>query len=525
MNKLSVSAAVSSIILTACGGGGGGTETKSTASSAPVPATVQQAEPVELVESTPIFLPDLKAKYDRLCGRKTNVQNAIVVDINKDGKMDLVFNLWCMRPDSERGKPFDGDVPNMLVALIQDSNGNFSDRTLEVFGTDYPSIGGIGIDHALHDWNNDGVKDIIFAVNREDGRLPDNRAENHKASTVVLMSDGVGRYRISNLTNPEYGYRVVLRENTLGGQDPVLIPFEAPSSYTYNNGWTKLNSYSWVSNTATTFFGAVSPGMGSSIAIVPSGWPRTGVALWSGTNHSWTKMGEYKFPEPTMVYMKSWTGGTGLVPMFSMDGKDFVTPSITDTCELKRTTNGPKEALAVFHANEVVGGYKGQPLDENDTKAFKVLYKTMLFDVNNGSALIKTDLPIKNEVDHGALWKTECYDINNDGLTDIMYHQPQGGPPNGGEVFYPAIMLNDGTGKYNRVATKWFPRPGNGTSFVYEDINGDGIRDLLYFPLSGYEGDDTDYGVLKYGHPIQSNSVRYHLHIGKRKVKVSDMME
>ena len=520
-NKLSVSAVVSSIVLAACGGGGGGTETKSTISSAPVSQPV--TEPVELLASQPILFPDLKSKYDRLCGRNVNVQNAIPVDINKDGKMDIVFTLWCLRP--ERGLEYNGEVPNGLVAIMQDSNGKFVDKTQEVFGNDLPSVGGIAIDSSVHDFNNDGVKDIILAVNREDGRLPDNGALNHKSSAIALMSDGSGRYKITALNEPEYGYRVTLKDNNTGGKDVVLLPFDKPSAYTYNNGWTRVSGYDWITNTSTAFFDAVSSGLGSSTALVPSRYPRTGVELWNGTNHNWRKVGEYKFPEPTLVYMKSWTGAVGLVPMFNIDGKDYVTPSISDSCEIKRTKNGNKEGLAVFQAVEVVGGYKGGTLVEGDSDILKTIHKLMLFDTNNGNALNKIDLSVKNEVTSGIVWKVECSDIDSDGLTDISYYQPQGGPPSGGTVIYPAILMNDGNGNYNRVNTKWFPRPGNGTSYVYEDMNGDGIRDLLYFPLSGYTGHDTDNGVLPYGHLIQANSVTYHLYVGKRKIKTTDMME
>ncbi len=519
--RLSVSAVVSSIILAACGGGGG-SETKSTIASAPV--TAQQAvEPTELLTAQPILLPDLKVKYDRLCGRNVHVQYAIPVDVNKDNKLDLVFNLWCLRPESERGKPYDGIVPNGLVILVQDSQGKFQDKTFEVFGDDLPSIGGIGIDSAVSDFNNDGVKDIVFAVNREDGRLPDKDMTNHKASSVALMSDGNGKYKIVNVTNPEYGYRVVLRENSKGTNDIVMLPFETPSSFTYNNSWNKLSGYDWVSNVSTTFFKSVSSGLGSTTAIVPSRHPRTGIELWVN-NNSWSKISEYRFPEPTLVYVKSWTGATGLGPMFTLEGVDYLGPMINFTCEIKRTTNGAKEALALFMADEIIGGYKGGVIDEQDRSQFKSVNKFLLFDTNNGNGLTKIDLPIKNDVKSGGIYKLSCNDINNDGLTDLVYQQPQGGPPSGGEVIYPAIMINDGTGSYNRVDTKWFPRPGNGTSYIYEDFNNDGIRDLLYFPLTGYTGHDTDHGVLAHGHLIQANSVRYHLHIGKRKLKSSDMM-
>ena len=39
-----------------------------------------------LFASAPILLPDLRAKYDMLCGSAVNVQNSIAVDLNNDGK-------------------------------------------------------------------------------------------------------------------------------------------------------------------------------------------------------------------------------------------------------------------------------------------------------------------------------------------------------------------------------------------------------------------------------------------------------
>lgn len=520
--RLSVSAVVSSIVLAACGGGGGGNETKSTASSAPV-TTQQATEPVELFATSPTLLPNIKSKYDRLCGRETHAVNVVPVDINKDNRLDLVAALKCLQ--KVRGTVTNGNVPNMLVALVQDSQGNFTDKTLEVFGEDYPSIDGIAIDYVTNDFNNDSVKDIIFAVNKEDGRLPDNGAVNHKSSHIALMSDGNGRYKIIKLTDPEYGYRVTLKENNLGKQDVVLMPFNEPSAYSYNNGFVKLQGYDWVSNHSSTFFKSISPGLGSTIAIVPSRWPRTGVQLFNGTNNSWTKMGEYKFPEPVLVYMKAWTGDTGLVPMFTIDGKDYVTPSIMDTCELKRTKTGNTEALALFLANEVVGGYKGQVLDDSKEGSLKGVYKLMLFDVNNGNALTKIDLPVSNELTSGVIGDMECPDLNDDGLSDIAYYRPMGGPPVGEGITYPAMLVNDGTGSYYRVADKWFPRPGNGVSHLYEDFNNDGIKDLLYFPLTGYTGDEFNSGSVKDGHPITENRVSYFLYMGKRKLKSSDLVK
>ena len=521
MRKSTVSVMVSSIVLSACGGGGGGDSTKSTISSTPA-TTAQVTEPTELFASTPIFLPDVKSRYDQLCGRRANVQNAIPVDINKDGKMDIVFNLACLQP--QFGVAFSGDVPNMLIALVQDKDGNFVDKTTEVFGTEKPNIGGIGIFSVVSDFNNDGIKDIVYAVNREDGRLVDStEIRNHRSSAVALISNGTG-YNIVKINEPEYGYSVALKENIYGKNDVVLLPFSTSSAYTYDNGWKKLPGYDWVSNTSTVFFKAISPGLGSTIAVTPSPHPRTGVELWKGYGNNWSKVHEYKYAEPELVMMKSWTGNTGLVPLIKLDGQDYIGPSMAGVCEIKKTKNSESEALMLFAANIVIGGYKGQTLVEGDKNTMKGVHKLISFSVNSGGAITKTDLKIQNEREPSAFYRLNCLDVNGDGVDDITYHEPQGGPPSGGTVIYPTIYLNDGNGSFNRVSDKWFPRPPNGSSYVYEDFNGDGIKDLLYFPLTGYEGSDNDHGSLPHGHLIQSNSVKYHLYLGKRKLKSSDLM-
>lgn len=505
--------------LAACGGGSSGGASEAASSSNPS----APPEPIELLASTPILLPDLKPKYDRLCGRDTNARNVAVVDVNKDGRVDLIINLWCLQPKFGVSLPTDAPVPNGLVALIQNSQGIFEDKTSDVFGVDLPSIGGIGIEFVVNDFNGDGVKDIVYAVNREDGRLPDSN-ENQHSPTVALLSDGVGGYRISEVTAAEYGYKITLKENNLGQFDLVLTPFGAPSVFSYSNGWKKLQGFDWISNIGITFFRATSPGLGSRISVVPSLVPRTGVELYSLGTSGWNRTGSYLFPEPTLVQMKSYTGAIGLVPLFTVDGKDFVTPSIMDTCELSRSKDSASEALALYAANEVVGGYKGQLLDDSDNKTLKGTYNLLLFTVNQGTALTKIELPIKNQIDSGVIWKIECSDITKDGLSDIQYLRPMGGPPSGGDVTYPAIFVNDGSGKYSQVDTKWFPRPGNGLVHLFEDLNGDGIRDLLYYPLTGYQGDEFNSGSVKDGHPITNTRVRYFLYLGRRNLKSSDVM-
>lgn len=89
----------------------------------------------------------------------------------------------------------------------------------------------------------------------------------------------------------------------------------------------------------------------------------------------------------------------------------------------------------------------------------------------------------------------------------------------------PLIFINDGKGQFNRIDEKWFPLPGNGVQHVYEDFNNDGIKDLLYFPRTGYTGDEFNGGSVKDGHPITDSRVSYFLYLGKRKLKSADFIK
>ena len=119
-------------------------------------------QPVALTAfvSNPDLLPDLTVKYNKICGSAANMQNAIPVDLNNDGRKDILLPLWCF---IKAGQSQTGPVTNLLIALIQNADGTFSDKTEEVFGTEYPSLDGKNQNWAIADFNNVQV----FLVDKE----------------------------------------------------------------------------------------------------------------------------------------------------------------------------------------------------------------------------------------------------------------------------------------------------------------------------------------------------------------------
>ena len=110
---------------------------------------------------------------------------------------------------------------------------------------------------------------------------------------------------------------------------------------------------------------------------------------------------------------------------------------------------------------------------------------------------------VRNEINENiAMFGSglKCSDINGDGYDDIVMLTS-------GQK--PLIYLNDGGGAFDRVNPINFPSISNlgAVVNVYEDINGDGIPDLLYFAAAGANN---------------SQKIQFPIYKGLRKLGASD---
>lgn len=480
MKRTVISACIATLFLYGCGGGGGAAVTSPIAD-------------VPLFASTPTLLPDLRSKYDSLCGDRVNVQNAVAIDLNRDGRQDLVFNLWC--GVAQNGTPYTGSVPNTLVAFTQNADGSWTDSTATVFGSNTVDLGGVGIRAVVSDLNNDGYQDIVFAVNREDGRSStDNNNTNQKAQNAVVLSQGNGTYRVSNIGQVAWNYGILLKDNEQGRQDIVSVPFGPQETYRFTgNSWSLLNGYDWVTESHSLFF---KNSTGANKAVVPASYPNIGLELWTANNGSWSRSDTQLFGAVSMVNWISWQGNTGSNRLLSLDGKRYVSPSISNSCELKINPSASPMAVTVFSGLEVNETSYASSTDSARNQFnegggyFNTVVRLIGYDTAN-NRLSRINFTIAGEKTDVSDYRMTCEDVNRDGYDDIVITDWRSGTK-------PIIYINNKQGGFAAVKDSSYPTPNSGYNVnLYVDIDGDGIRDLVHWPIAGTGNTKVQFQIFK----------------------------
>lgn len=486
-----------SVVITGCGGGGGAVPTT------PVILTAS-VTPGALFATSPQLLPDLRAKYDLLCGSEVMVQTAIPVDLNKDGKMDLVFTLWCRHNISEA---YTGPVPNTLVAFIQTSTGVFEDKTKEIFGSDMVDIGGISMGYVVTDLNSDGYDDMVLSCNREDNRTslwtPSDQFSNMRCQTVSFISDGKGYYNKLTFGNILWGDDVKLIKDKNGNKQIVLLPADMSAQvWTFNGQWNRVLGFEWLQK--TTVF--IQPANSTSPTMIVNKFDSgQKLEIWNNLNEEWSKLLDYPYLAPTTILLKNSAANTTTTTVFKVDNNDYIDyGGLYQGCALKRTKDGPTEVLYSFVGKLIEGGYTGQQLIDTwappVVKLISLGATTENLNININPITLNTDQLDAN------FYHMECGDINGDGIHDILIRT----------TGTPLVYVNNGQGKFGKLNSSIIPKAPRGSAHIYVDIDGDGIKDLLYFPIDRWQFDWRETNTY--------TKVQFQLYKGNRSIMQDDLI-
>ena len=125
------------------------------------------------------------------------------------------------------------------------------------------------------------------------------------------------------------------------------------------------------------------------------------------------------------------------------------------------------------------------------------------FEISNDK-LINKNINIQGWDNTLDPFKLECIDINKDGFDDIVIY------PGGIQDGKPSVFLNDGLGNFSLLNKALFPdKPSYYvlTTSILKDIDGDGVADLIYMPLSAKSN---------------NSKMQYVIHKGTRQFRTTD---
>ena len=460
MRKLTL---IISLFITACGGGGGSTPSSPTV-------------------ATEIF-PDMRPIYSQMCGNSTLIQAVVPVDLNNDGKTDLLLDAWCDLTGLNLasfpvGSTYNGPIKNTAIALLQQNDGTFIIGNKQIFGYDTLAFEGSWSNPIIGDFNNDGKPDIAVSNSMEDGRTPvtySNGTSNMDAHVQVLLSSPT-TYQLYSIGTAGASINLSVVKDS---QNRDMLLF-GDVAWVYNNGWNSI-TYNTPTVSLTQFISNNINFMAGEILDNST----LGISLYQQINNLWSQIDAYTFANTQYVTVYDPKYGANYNTqqlLTTINGVDWLIPSIEDGCMIRK---GATNTFAVmFQGLKMNTRYVGQQLNFSDSNLGTYISMVLLVDIMNGRI---TNVSATNMQAIGY-FSIQCIDMNNDSSTDIVINRWLDGG-----TLQPDVYMNKSTTFSQTQVLTSNTNNYKGTTTVVTDLYKTNNPVVIYYPLLGlnpnYTGD------------------------------------
>jgi hypothetical protein len=411
-----------------------------------------------------------------------------VLDVNSDGFLDIVFAFWSgLGPDEWGQHVGDRVTPNKLAIFINQGGRQFIDQT-DTFLRGGADLGGATRKVEKVDLNGDGKLDLVFAVNREDGRSGDPVAFS-SAQSAALISRGDG-YQIFKFGDPDWNHNVVVGQ-LLGKPFVATSGFVGAQSSYYgftfqNDSFSRSFQFPFQISPNTARFISDSASGDTSILIQTQSFPNLlGVEAWRLSAGTWRKVSQVDNPFEYVKDVNFTTyNGTdqSIVPVFKVGDEYIIGGGGFAITESRLISLSPSSSSLFMAKMEL-------PIIPNfDVAATQSVRQDDLIGRNkivfyeyDGDSLQFNDVKIDGELQNLNFNFMSVIDINRDGFLDIVIlpYTIEGAPVlymnNSGEKFIRQDINMQNFFRYHRdTATP-----------IIADFDNDGIFDIVTVPANG----------------------------------------
>jgi hypothetical protein len=441
----------------------------------------------------PVSLPMGDAYSDFSQTTRASAENVTATDLDGDGMPELVFHLWFNPYNPGETDAF---VPNRLAILDANDQGWKAVGSQWINSTPFApnDLGGATRQNRVADLNGDGISDIAWSVNQEDGRNGDS---DYDTLTSILISTDSGGHEVIAPGQPSWFHAVGARSYDADHAQPEGIVVAA--------GYSRLPEAFIIDKSNN---------------VTVEDLPELGASTLLNLQDSAPDDGNIYFftddKEGPAILERTPAGQWSIADQASItDGLDmrifYDVPAWNGDITAERTAYRYQgEWVAGFAPNDaaeidldgsgdtaIVAHVAGASLREADgTVESRPAQHLMFFDFEDGE-LTRRDMPITGYDSESNRNFIDVLDIDGDGLEDVIsydYVRSEGAP-----LFM--AYRNTGEGRFEKLAIEdILPEPLDTTgSSLLRDFNGDGRLDILQWASDGGVMDpDEPSAVIHY---------------------------
>ena len=422
----------------------------------------------------------------------SGVNQALVLDIDGDAKKELIFFL------SKTYAKETTDLPaRSKVVILKYENNSFADITnrLILQNNSFPGI--VSAPPQYADFNDDGIPDIVFPVDVDDGRFNGRNGVIVEGSLCALVSNAIGGYDAKLFGANAFWQHIAIGYDSLGvpfvfGSGSMQNVLEYPNyAFRYVEGSfvntegilpnfdpMAVNLYSAGGNTFSNVMFAVN----QFNSFQYDGYLRSSLGNWNfigSLGYPFEKVGTVKYLSDE--YNKIYTETDILfADGFYVQGQGGRGGSIGVSALIRLSPGEEFTLLGMYPINKLKSFQQDSIVSEND---FVRAQKIFAVEIKN-EVLQWSDVKIIGEItDYLGVSSINCSDVNFDGYDDIVLNRQLIG---GVDNIAPIVYLNnhDRTFTVSAYLNATSILPSGAfplSSTTVGDLNSDGYQDIVVY--------------------------------------------